>query len=110
MSLSSSEVEYIALSEVVKEVMFMVLFLGSMKLSIKYIVMVGVDNVGAIFMASNITTTSCTKHMDIRYKYVKEYVEDGIVKMFFVKSADNDSYILTENLSRELSDKHSKKW
>ena len=55
-----------------------------------------VDNIGAIFMASNITTTNCTKHVDIRYKYVNEFVEDEIVKIVFVKSADNGSNILTK--------------
>ena len=38
----------------------------------------------AIFMASNITTTCHMKHVDIRYKYVNEYVEDGVVKIVFV--------------------------
>ena len=70
--------------------------------------MVIVDSVGTIFMASNFVTTSLTKHMDIRYMYVNEYVEDGIVK-FFVKSAENDSNIITTNLSREWHEKHSKK-
>ena len=53
--------------------------------------MVRVDNMGAIFMASNITTTSHTKHVDIRYKYVNKYVEDEVVKIVFVKSAENDN-------------------
>ena len=57
--------EYVAISENVKEVMFMIQLLGNMKI-VKYPVMVKVDNVGAIFMASNITTTWCTKHLDIR--------------------------------------------
>ena len=56
-SLSSSEVEYIALSEAVKEVMFVAQQFESMQIAVKYPVMVRVDNVGAIFMASNITTT-----------------------------------------------------
>ena len=47
--------------------------------------------------------------MDIRYKYVNEYVEDGVVKIVFVKSVDNDNDILTKNLSAELHKKHSKK-
>ena len=59
--------------------------LRSMKISIEFPVMIRVDNVGAIFMASNITTTSCTKHMGIRYKHVNEHVEDGVVKIVFVK-------------------------
>ena len=52
------------------EVMFVVQLLGSMKIAVKYPVMVRVHNVGAILMASNIKTTCCTKHVDIRYKYV----------------------------------------
>ena len=86
--------KYIAISEAVKEVMFVVQLLGSMKIVIKYPVTVRVDNVGAIFMASNITTMCCTMHVDIRYKYVNEYVEDGAVEIVFVKSAVNDSNIL----------------
>ena len=83
-SLSNSEVECIALSKAVKEVMFVVQLLGSMQIAVKYHVMVRVDNMGAIFMASNITTTYHTKHMDIRYKYVNEYVEDRVVKIVFI--------------------------
>ena len=58
--------------------------------------MVRVNNVDAIFMASNITTTSCTKHVDIRYKYINEKVEEGVVKIIFVKA---DINILTNHSS-----------
>ena len=62
-----------------------------MKISVKLPAMERVDNIGAIFTASNITTTSHIKHVNIRYKYVNEYVEDGVVENFFVKSTKNDS-------------------
>ena len=94
--------KYIALSEAFKEVILMLQLLRSMKIDVKYPVTVRVDNVGAIFMASNITTTRLTKHVDIRYKYVNEYVEDRVVKIVFVKSGDNDSNILAKNLSAEV--------
>ena len=71
-TLSSLEAEWVALSEA-KEVMFIIQLFGSMKISVKLPVTVRVDNVEAIFMASNITTMSCTKHMDLRYKYCKNY-------------------------------------
>ena len=58
--------EYIALLKA-KEVIFIVQLLGSMQISVKYPVIVRVDNAGAIFMAGNITTISHTKHMVIRY-------------------------------------------
>ena len=82
--------------------MFVIQHLGSMKIFVKYPVMVRVYNIGAIFMASHIITMSCTKHMDIMYKYVNEYVEDGIVKIVFVKFIDKDSNILTKSFSAEL--------
>ena len=107
--LSSSEAEWVALSKPVKEVIVVIQILGSMKISFKLSIPVRVDNVVAIFMASNINTTSCTKHVDIRYKYVSEYVKDCIVKIIFVKSVENDNNILTQNLSAELHEKHSKK-
>ena len=78
-----------------------------MKISVKYPVMVRVDSVGAILMVSNIMTTSHSKHMDFRCKYVNKHVEDGIVMIIF-KSTDNDSDILTNNLSAKLHAKHSK--
>ena len=106
MSLSSSEAEYIAISEDVKEVMFVIQLLESMKILVEYPVIVRVDNIGAIFMESNIMTGSCTEHMGIRYKCINEYVEDGIIKIIFVKSSDNESGILTKNLSAELCEKH----
>ena len=76
-----------------------------MKIIVKYPVMVRVDNIGAIFMTSNIMTMCHTKHVDIMYKYVNEYVEAGVVKIAFVKSADNDINILTKKLSAELHKK-----
>ena len=67
-----------------------------MKISVNYPVMARVDNAVAIFMVSNITTTSYTKHVDIRYKYVNEYVEDVIVKIVFIQLNENDSNLLTK--------------
>ena len=60
MPISSTEAEYKTLSEAVKEVMFVLQLLRSMKILVKLSVMVRVDNVYTIFMASNITTMLCT--------------------------------------------------
>ena len=43
------------------------------------------DNVGAIFMSNNVTTTSRTKQVDIRFEYVNKYVDNGIIRIIFVK-------------------------
>lgn len=49
------------------------------------------------------------KHIDIKYKYVDKYLEDGIFKVMFVKSAGNYSNVFTKNVSSELQKKHLKK-
>ena len=58
MTLSTSKEEWLVLSQAVKEVMFIIQLLKSMKISVKLPVIVHVDNVGAMFMASNVTTTA----------------------------------------------------
>ena len=83
--LSSSAAEWVALLEAVKVVIMQILVMLPF--------MVRVDNEGAIIMLGNITATSHTKQVDGRHKYVNEFVEDGIVKTVFVKSAENDKFL-----------------
>ena len=73
------------------------------------LVMARVDNVTAIRMSENITATTRTKHIDIRMKFVHEYVEYGLINIIFARSKGNDSDILTKNLPSDLHQKHSKK-
>ena len=83
-TLSSSEAEYVALSEAAKEVKFVAQVMMSMGIPVKSPIIVRVDNVGAIFMSENVTTSPRTKHVDIRYHFVREYVEDGFIEIIFV--------------------------
>ena len=75
--LSTTEAEYMELSEVVKELKFMVQLLQTMNIEVELPITVHVDNVGAIWLSNNRTTSDCIKHIDIRTSFVKEYQEDG---------------------------------
>ena len=75
--LSTTEAEYMALSEVVKELKFIVQLLQTMNIEVELPITVHVDNVGAIWLSNNRTTSDRTKHIDIRTSFVKEYQEDG---------------------------------
>ena len=109
-TLSSSEAEYVALSEAVKEVKFAMHLIESMGLPIQYPIMVYVDNIGAMFMAENVTTSNRTKHVDTRYHFLREHVEDGIVKIQFVRSGDNDADVLTKNVNSDTFNQHRVKF
>ena len=54
MTLSSSETEWFALSEAVKEIVFVLQLLESINIKVKLPVIVCVDSVGAIFMSKNV--------------------------------------------------------
>ena len=57
------------LSKAVKDVIFVSVVM-KLKILVKLLIMVRVDNVEAIFMAGNVIAISHSKHMDIRNKYV----------------------------------------
>jgi hypothetical protein len=86
MTLSSKDAEFVVLSEGAKDVKFAVQILLSMGIPVKLPVIVRVDNVGAIFMTENVTTSTRTRHVDVRYHFVREFVEDG-VNMVLLKSS-----------------------
>ena len=94
--LSTTEAEYMALSEVVKELKFIVKLLQTMNIEVELPITVHVDNVGAIWLSNNRTTSDRTKHIDIRTSFVKEYQEDGKIIIKFVKSEEDEADIFTK--------------
>ena len=75
--LSSTETEYIALSEVVKEIKFIIQLMSTINMNVEVPNTIYVDNVGAIWLSNNRTTSERTKHVHIRTTFVKEYQEEG---------------------------------
>ena len=63
---STTEAEYMALSEVVNKLKFIVQLLQTMNFTVELPITVHVDNVGAIWLSSNRNTRDRTKHMEIR--------------------------------------------
>ena len=108
-SLSSSEAEYIALSETAKEIRFLYQLLTEMGIEVELPIVVRVDNIGAIFMAENIAVSPKTKHVDIRYRFVNDMVSERFLEVIFVGSLENDADLFTKNVKGEIYEKHSSK-
>ena len=68
--LSTTEAEYMALSEVVKDLKSTVQLLQTMNIEVELPISVYVDNVGAIWISNKRTTSDRTKHIDIRTSFV----------------------------------------
>jgi hypothetical protein len=52
-------------------------------ISFKLPIIVRTDDVDAIFMDENSSLGACTRYIDTRYHYIREHVEDGLIKIFF---------------------------
>ena len=106
-SIFSGEAKFVALSKATKEIKFIVQVLLSIGIEVQLPMIVHVDNVGAIFMAKNVSTSTQTKHVDVRYHFIREFIEDGFIKIVFVRTADNKADIFTKNVVGDLYDKHT---
>ena len=95
--LSTTEAEYVAFSEVVKEIKFLYQVLRSMEIKVPLPIKVLVDNVGVIWLANNSSVSERTKHVDLWAHFVRDMIKDKVIEINFVKSAENDSDIMTKN-------------
>ena len=70
-------------------------------------IIVKTDNVGAIFMVQNASSGVRTCHVDTWYHFVRENLEEGIIKIKFI---ENESDIFTKNITQEICEKYVKKF
>ena len=107
-TLSLTKAEYVAISKLCAELLFVRMILEFLGENINYPIIVRCNNFGSIFLAHNTKTSHRTKHVDTRYYFVREYVEDNVVKIVFVKSADNQADPYTKNVGVEDFKKNAK--
>jgi hypothetical protein len=105
---SSTEAEYVAVSEAVKEVKFIYYLLCNFHIKVNLPIIIKTDNISAIFMDENSLTGVRIRHVDTRYHCIREFIEDGFIKIEFVRSFENDADISTKNVSHDLYVKHTK--
>ena len=108
-TLISSDDKYVALSASDKEVKFMWMLLNITIIEVKLPITLRLDNVGAIFIYENVTTSYRTKHVDTRYRFVNESVEDGFIEIIFVKTKYNVADIFAKNTSGDIGNRHHNK-
>jgi transposase InsO family protein len=103
-ALSSCEAEFYALADVVKELLWLKQFLAELGIPIDGPIVVGIDNQAAIALAQNPVSHQRTKHIDIRYFFLREHIEAGTIKLQYVNTKDNVADLLTKNVSAAVFD------
>ena len=95
---SSTEAEYMALSEACSEIAWLTSLQSEIGYKSTAPTPLVADNQGGIFLAVNPAHDRRLKHVDIRYHFIREYVEAKRVNIVYVSTNDMIADILTKPL------------
>lgn len=101
-SFSTTEAKYIAASIAIKEC----IWLGRILAEIEFrhdekLITLHVDNQSAIRLIKNPEHHSRTKHIDVRFHFIREKYENHIIEVICVSSYDQLADIFTKSIARE---------
>ena len=82
-ALSTAEAEYIALGSATQEAIWLRQLLVDLKVNISTPLEILEDNQGTIAMAKNPVGHKRTKHIDIRYHFIRETVHNGVISLSY---------------------------
>ena len=99
-ALSTAEAEYIALSSAAQEVVWLCRLLSDFGMEMSTCTQIMEDNQGSIAISRNPVLHSRSKHIDIRYHYIREAIDHGIVDLTYCPTKEMVADILTKAVSR----------
>ena len=103
-ALSSVEAEYMALSDATRETLYVINLLQEF-FNIETPVPIRIDNKGAGFIAENNVNNKRTKHIDVRHHFVRHYIANKLIELFYVPTTENIADIFTKALTTEIFNK-----
>jgi hypothetical protein len=99
-TLSTAETEYIALTAVAREVLYLQALITELYECIISPIPIYCENQGAIALASNSKFHAHTKHIDLRFHFVRSLVKNGIFDIQYCPTEENIADIFTKALPR----------
>jgi len=98
-ALSTCEAEIIALNEAAKEATWLMQLAKDFGADFKTIT-IREDNQAAIALTNGDKFSQRTKHMDVRYFFIKEKIQDGTIKVEYVSTTDQLADMFTKPLPK----------
>ena len=103
-ALSSTEAEYMALTECSKEVIYLQNTITSLNTALDLNIPINIpvimeDNQGAIKLGHNAEFHKRTKHIDIKYHYIRELVEDNKIRIIYINTKNQLANPLTKAIT-----------
>uniref|UniRef100_A0A453EDK9 Reverse transcriptase Ty1/copia-type domain-containing protein n=1 Tax=Aegilops tauschii subsp. strangulata TaxID=200361 RepID=A0A453EDK9_AEGTS len=100
-ALSSCEAEYIAAATAAGQGVWLERLLGDLTEKEPEGVVLYVDNKSTIALCKNPVHHDRSKHIDIRYHYIRDCVEEGKIEVNYICTDDQLADILTKSLGRQ---------
>ncbi|GJU92271.1 hypothetical protein Tco_1304694 [Tanacetum coccineum] len=100
LAISTTEVEYVSVKKASQQALWMKQALIDYDIKLDDIPVL-CDNKGAIDLSKNPVLHSRTKHIEIRYHFLRDNIQKGNISIEKVSSKDNIANILTKPLKRE---------
>jgi hypothetical protein len=97
-ALSSCEAEYIAATTTTTQAIWMARLLGELLGRESEVVELKVDNKSALALARNPVYHERSKHIDLRYHFIRNYLADKTVSATYINTANQLTDILTKAL------------
>ena len=99
-ALSSCEAEYIAATGVACQALWMKRLISELRHEEQKRVKLMVDNQSAITLSKNPVHYNRTKHIDTRYHFIRQCIEDKNIEIIFTRTEDRLADIFTKALGR----------
>ncbi|UYV83660.1 hypothetical protein LAZ67_23001938 [Cordylochernes scorpioides] len=111
-SLSSTESEYIALCEAGKEAVHIRMLLDELGFGeiLEGPTVLKTDNQGARQLTRNPVYHARTKHIDIKWHYIRDIYDEGLVEIVHTPTQENVADIFTKSLESVLDQNLSGQW
>ena len=96
-ALSTTEAEYMAVTEAIKEAIWLRGLLGELSMD-HGVTVVHCDSQSAIHLTKDSMYHERTKHIDVRYHFIKEIIAQGNIQVLKIGTEDNPADMLTKPL------------
>jgi hypothetical protein len=99
-SLSTTEAEYIAVATFCTQLLWMIQTLADLEVKYTAPIPIHCDNTSVISVSKNLVFHSKTKHIPIKYHFLREHVINTVVSLHYIPSKDQIVDIFTKPLAK----------
>ena len=103
---SSTEAEYVAVSETAKTGIHLKQLLSEVGADLELPIKVDMDNQGALFMGKHDVNNKRSRHIDIRYHLIRDWIQKQLISLRYLATDFNIADLLTKGLDVNKTVQH----